>query len=280
MPRTSYARTLGTIVTETYRICGDVLPDGTFGKIWRWEEVRDAVNRAVFEAVDRTGALRYEAAIIRLVEGVNVYDLPADCVRLLRVNLHGMEGWVVLPVTVTEMDLCGSVRSGTGDPTRFFREFLEPDQIGVYPAPGQDGSSFTRDSQYGILRGIQDADGNTMPFDATIGGLRRIRGVPFTRTGDGQIIREILSPYGNMTVHYIRAPFKMVRTGDYPDSNIPEWFHSSIRYGAACNLLKYRRNKLDQVRFRRFRVKWIQALMKLQRRIEHQGPMAHATVPV
>ena len=293
MAHTSYARTLSQIVNETYRICGDVIPGGiAYGQTWRWAEVASSVNQATLEAVDRAGALREAGAIIPLYVGINVYNLPVDCVRLLRVGLHGYNGWVVMPMSVTEMDLIGADMCAWGIPLRFFREFLAPNQIGVYPAPGQDEigadgialGRFTRDSPYGLLREIRDADGHVLPYDANH-ALRQIRGVPFMRRGDGQIIREILSTGGtaqvaNLVIHYVRTPAWMVEYGDYPDYELPEWFHHNIKYGAASILLRYQRNKLDQFRAQRFKRKWQMSLLKLQHWIEHQGPMNASFTPL
>jgi hypothetical protein len=278
MPITDYAKNLYTITLETYRLCGDTLPGDERGRIWREAELVDAINRAVLFAMDRAGVLK-TTRVIPLQDGVCVYDLPSDCVRLMRVNMHGLEGYVVLPLTVTELDLKGCAMASEGDPLNFYREFLDSDQIGVYPIPSGDGSSFTRDSDYGLLRRITDADGNYVTFDAGR-PLRRIRGVPFERTGDGRIIREVISPYGNLVIHYQRAPAMMRKRSDYPDSGIPEWFHKEIKYGAGTHLLRYRRNKLDQARVMRCRRRWLSALLALQRRIEHKGPMDAQSRPI
>ena len=278
MPLTSYAKKFETIIGETRIICGDLLPDGKAGRVWHRSEVAGAVNRAVLDAIDLAGGLR-ASSVIPLTEDVNVYDLPTDCFRLTRVSMHGLEGYVVLPTTITEIDLIGGTRAATGDPVQFFREFLDQDQIGVLPIPYRTGSSFSRDSDYGLMREIGDADGNLLPFNATTGGLRRIAGIPFQRTGDGRIIREIISPYGNLVVDYIKSPKIMVRPDDYPDEDIPEWFHKDVRYGAAIALLRYRRNKLDQARLKLFGARWLRACMKFKTRIQHQGPMAVGATP-
>lgn len=278
MPWTSYAKTFNVIVSATARICGDSMTGGSNGRIWTWNEVADEVNRAVLSAVDSAGGLR-ASAVIPLLEDVNVYDLPSDCLRLTRVNMHGLEGWVVMPTSITEIDLIGGTRAATGDALQFFREFLEPDQIGVLPIPYQTGSTSSRDSSFGLLRQIKDADGNKIPFDATVGGLRRIRGVPFERTGDGRIVREVISPYGNLYISYIRSPSIMTRFTDYPDEDLPEWFHGHIRYGAAAMLLRYRRKKIDQLRAKLFGARWRNACLKLQGRLQGEGPMASMVTP-
>jgi hypothetical protein len=278
MPWTGYARTLKQITDATYRLCGDVSPLGRYGRIWHLNEVVDAINRAVLGAVDYVGGLR-ASRVIPLTEDVNIYDLPGDCLRLTRVNIHGLEGMVLLPVSITELDLAGTTREATGDPWNFYREFLEPDQIGVLPIPFQDGSSFTRDHTHGQLRQVKDADGVLLPYDANA-ALRRVRGVPFQRTGDGRIVREIISPYGNLQVSYIKSPIMMDAGEDYPDPGVPEWIHKDIKYGAAVSLLRPRRNKLDQIRCKRFDRKWLKALMRWQKLIEHQGPMASSVTPM
>lgn len=277
MPWTSYAKTFGQIVDATRRICRDVFPDGTYGRIWTKAEVGDAVNRAVLAAVDLTGGLR-ASAVIPLTEDVNVYDLPSDCVRLTRVNLHGLEGYVLFPTSITEIDLIGATRAEEGDPLYFYREFLEPDQIGVLPIPYETGSTATRDTNYGLLRQIKDADGNYVTYDANV-ALRRITGVPFQPTGEGRVIRDVLSPYGNLCIDYIRAPQKMWFDESYPDKDIPEWFHKDIRYGAAVMLLRYRKSKIEQMRAKLFGARWRKACDKLQVRIQHQGPMGQMVTP-
>jgi len=278
MPWTSYAKTFSQIIGATQRLCGDIRPTGHYGLVWTWAEVADAVNRAILTAVDLAGGLR-AGAVIPLEEGVNVYNLPGDCLRLTRVNMHGLEGYVILPTTITEIDLIGGARAATGDPVQFFRELLRQDQIGVLPIPFQDGSTFSRDSDYGLLRGVSDEDGNRLPFDGTTGGLRRISGIPFQRTGDGRIIREVISPYGNLGISYIKSPRLMKLPADYPDEDIPEWFHKDIRYGAASQLLRYRRNKLDQARFKLCSGRWLRACMKFKTRIQQQGPMSQEATP-
>ena len=120
MPWTSYAKTFSQIIKATQRICGDLRPTGHYAAVWTWAEVAAAVNRAVLTAVDLAGGLR-AGAVIPLEEGVNVYDLPGDCLQLTRVNMHGLEGYVVLPTTITEIDLIGGTRAATGDPVKFFR---------------------------------------------------------------------------------------------------------------------------------------------------------------
>jgi hypothetical protein len=280
MPLTPYSKTLDSIMLATHRLCGDAIPNGSHydGRIWRWQEVAYAINRATLEAVDRAGGLR-SARVIPLTEGVGVYDLPEDCLRLLRVNMHGMDGWIVLPTSLTELDLAQSCRVATGDPVNFYREFLKSNQIGVLPIPGRDGSTFDRDSPYGLLRQVKDEDGNLMPFDDNL-PLRGIRGVPFERSGDGSIIREIISPYGNLSIHYVRSPAKMVNLDDYPDSGIPEWFHRYLAYGASVFLMRYRRDKLSQMKVKIFGVKWSKATRRLQTQIEYAGPMSNAIHPV
>jgi hypothetical protein len=279
MPKTPYAKNLHEIVLDTYRLCGDMHPDQTYGRIWTYAEVVDEINRAVLYCIDQTGGLR-ASAVIPVIGNSNIYDLPQDCIRPLRIGFSGTQGWVLLPSSLTSyVDLPSNARVQEGNPFLFYSEYLAPNQVGVIPTPKDSGSSFSRDSQYGLLRGIRDADGNYLPFDANR-PLRGIRGVPFQRTGDGRIIREVISPLGNVYVYYVRSPSKMINRYDYPDPSIPEWIHKDIKYGAAQTLLRFRRNKLAQLKLKRSQKKWFTAVLRYQRLIETTGPMNNEARPM
>jgi hypothetical protein len=283
MPKTSYARTLHQIVIGTYRLCGDYYPNATFGRIWTYEEVVAEVNRAVLACIDQTGGLRGNAVIF-VSDNSDIYDLPQDCIRPIRIGFSGLDGWVLLPSSLTSyVDLPGHAALQEGNPYLFYGEFLAPNQIGVIPKlkDASTGFTFTRDHDHGLLRQIRDADGNYIPFDANA-PLRGIRGVPFQRTGDGRIIREVISPGGNTYIYvdYVRSPAKMIIQNDYPDPYLPEWIHKDIKYGAAQNLLRFRRNKFAQLQAKRFQKKWLKANLRLQALMEHQGPMNNEVRPM
>jgi hypothetical protein len=279
MPKTSYAKTLHQIVLATYRLCGDYYPNDTWGRIWTYEEIVAEVNKSVLKCIDESGGLRGNA-VIPVVADSDIYNLPLDCIRLLRVGFSGFDGWILTPSSLTSyVDLPSHAALQTGNPYLFYREYLAPNQIGVIPKPEDTGSTFTRDQTHGLLRAIRDAEGNYIPFDANA-PLRSIRGVPFQRTGDGRMVREIISTSGNIHIYYVRSPAKMVMRDDYPDPYIPEWVHKDIKYGAAQNLLKFRRGKLDQLRAKLCHKKWMVAIMRFQRLMEIQGPMRNEMRPM
>jgi len=266
-----FARQFYQIVDDTFRLCGDFRGAQINGRTWTRSEVRSIANEKMLELIKLSGALKTVRSI-PLLEGVNVYDLPPDCIMPLRFGMHGVDGYVLTHKSITDLDLIGCSRTTEGDPTTFYREFLAPNQVGVMPIPSRDGSTFLRSSDYGLLRQISDADGS-IPFDANR-PLRQIRGVPFVRTGDGQIIREVISPFGNLQVHYIRAP-KIIGTDEfqYPDEAIPELVHKDIKYGVAFELLKGSKKKVHRLKQQVFGMKWVETIRRLQRIVEHAGPM-------
>jgi len=270
----SYARTLRQVINDSLRLCNDYQGDGKNGKTWTWLEVRREAQGLLLDLVRRTGILK-DTQVIPLTEDDQVYDLPSDCIRLTRVNIHGYSGFILLPRQMSEDDLVGRTQDESGYPTRFFRDILPPGQIGVHPIPNQDGSSFTRDSNTGLLRQIKDADGNYIEYDANR-PLRRISGVPFTRRGRGRIIREVISPYGNIQVTFIRVPDLWVKPAAYPDSDIPEYIHKDLKYGIAARLLMGSKKKIHILKRKRFGLKWRTVIGNLQRHTEYKGPMQEA----
>ena len=266
----AYAKTLRQVVNDTFRYCNDYRGDGTNGFSWLWSEVAARANDLLLELVQKTGILR-DTQTIHLIEGTNIYDLPPDCIRPLRFMIHGLGGAIVLPRTVSELDLQGQPLAIEGDPYYFLRDHLGPSQVAFFPTPWRDGSTFTRDSDYGLLRGIEDADGY-LPFDANK-PLRRIRGVPFVRRGDGRIIREVISTYGNIQVTFVRAPERWLDPEKYPDSDIPDWIHPHLKYGVAEKVLVSSKKPLHALKLQRATLKWASARFELQRHCEHLGPM-------
>jgi hypothetical protein len=270
MGRSYYARTVAQIIDGAFRLCQDFRISGGDGRVWRYAEVLDDLNFTLIDLAKNTGILR-GIGVIPLQVNVNIYDLPSDCVRPIRFALHGLEGTVLTPTTVTTYDLRRESRTPTGDPTTFFREFLEPNQVGFFPIPSQDGSEFTRDATHGLLRKVTDADGN-IPYDAD-GPLRRIRGLPFTRGGTSRIIRETISPYGNVQVWYVRLPEKLDRQDQYPDKGIPEFIHMWLRYGVAMRMCMYSRKKIHQEKLQRFGLIWRMVVNRVKRIGQWTGPV-------
>lgn len=270
----SYALTLRDVINGALRLCNDFTEDGNDGRMFTWDEARRKLWESLIQLAVETGILK-DVQLIPLTVNSQIYDLPPNCVRLLRVQMNGPVGKIVLPKSVLEYDMAGQGISSLGDPENFFRDkYLPPNQIGFVPIPRTSGSTFTRDSDYGLLREIVDGDGNRLPFDDNL-ALRRITGVPFIRSGDGNIIRGIVSPYGNIQVTYVRVPDKWIEPGNYPDSDIPEYVHKDFKYGIAEKLLFGARKKLFQVKQKRFAWKWQNTLDDLKRYSQHMGNMAN-----
>jgi len=266
----AYAKTVRMMVNDTLRLCADYYGDGQDGRNWMWSEAQAAVKDAVFNMTRETEVLK-ESSLVPLTENVAVYDLPPNCLRILRVGIHGLAGRVVLPRAMAEYDYQQKNTSATGFPYEFFRDILSPNQIGVYPTPSQTGGDFTRDSDYGLLRQLTDADGARIPFDGNR-ALRRLAGVPFTRTGSGNIIREIIAPYGNLFLTYVRTPEFPTNPDHFIDSGIPEYVHKDIRYGAALLLLPQQSTTVTAMKVKKFAYKWKDAKFRLMTRSRHKGP--------
>jgi len=273
----AYARTIRQIINDTLRLCGDYQGDGQDGMQWLWTEMLRELKDTALEFVRRTGMLK-EYRIITLSNGTAIYDLPGDCVRILRVGIHGLSGTIVLPRSMAEYDYMQSAPSDRGYPREFFKDNLQPHQIGFWPTPNSSGSTFTRDSDYGLLRRVVDENGNELTY-AGNDALRRISGVPFVRSGRGNIIREVISPYGNILLLFVRAPEFPELPDQYIDDDIPDFYHKDFKYGVACRLMRGSRKKIHAMKLKKFQPVWDRTIKQAQRYSEHKGPMDGLTIP-
>lgn len=268
-----YAKTLQEIVDKTMRLCGDYRGAYTDGLRFTVSEVKAAVNDTVLEMIRFTGCLK-DMSVIPLIDGQQVYDLPANMIRPIRFSINGINGTVILPKQISQFDQESRAVSGEGNPINFFRDKnLGPSQVGFHPTPGATGSTFTRDNDYGLLRRVVDGDGESIDYDANR-ALRRISGVPFSRSGSGQIIRSIISDYGNIHLTFIRVPQKIEKNTDFPDADIPVYMHKDIPYGAAARLLTSSTKKIHSKKLPRFAGKWARATNNLKVRCEHKASTA------
>jgi len=272
-----YARTVLQIADDSLRLCSDFRVSGSDGRQWSWDEVITALKDTVLDLIRRTGILK-QYRTIPLEEDTAIYNLPGDCIRILRVGIHGLSGAVVLPRSMAEYDYSDHAMVDTGFPSQFFKDNLNFNQIGFYPTPAQPGSTSTRDSDYGLLCRVVDEDGNALAYDADL-PLRRISGVPFTRTGDGGIIREIISPYGNIHLLFVRAPEIPDNPNHYIDKDIPVYIQKDLKYGVADRLMAGSRKKLHLAKRKKFGPKWAGIVKDLQRRCEHKGPLDGMAIP-
>jgi len=243
MASTDLALTLADLRRRTLDLARDT--PSLVGTVWTGErfsdndQVKEYVNEAVEEFCERTSMLRTHQ-IIQLYEDVYLYDLASDVFRVSRVWFSDFSGWCVCHGHSRAWCSWGGTYDLTGDVHTYFRDLVPRGQIWVYPVPHQDGSSFIRDSEFGLLRAIRDDDGNYLTFDANR-ALRTIDGCMFEVTGAGHIIREVIVTTGNLRVDYERYPVRMSNEDDYPDSTnqeIPDHYHKVIPFLAAGNLLR------------------------------------------
>jgi hypothetical protein len=266
-----YAKTARAMTDDALRLVGDFHGSGADGKWWLYTEAVAALKWAVLELVRKTGILK-SIQVIPLKEGYYIYDLPWDCLRPLRFDTDGRSGTVISPVPISEMDYAGEDHDTDGTPTQFFKDILNHNQVGFVPNPDEAGSSYSADSDYLLLRRLTDSDGGELSYDDEL-ALRRISGAPFVRVGDGSIIRWVISPEGNITVTYVRAPSFPDDLGDYIDGEIPVWCHKDLKYGAALWLMTGYDSAIWRAKKQVFTRKWRAMLGQVQRLCEHKGPL-------
>ena len=254
-----HRRTLGDVVDQTLALCGDFRGQGLDGHWRKREEVRAVAKRTYLSLVREAGVLR-GSAVIPLIDGEYIYELPPDCLTLLicRANGVGSSSSLILPSSAREIEARGIELTSEGSPLNFLRDILNAHQIAFFPTPDSTGSSFTRDSDYGLLRAIRDADGNYLPLDANQ-PVRDIRGVPFMRSGDGSILREVISPIGNIHVTYIRTPGRFEEDTDIPDNSIPTYLHKDFKFGVAEMLLMTQSDKVSRAKTKIYGILWRRA---------------------
>ena len=130
-----YARTLLQIVDDTLRLCNDFESSGASGRMFTRAEAIERINDVVLEMASTASMLK-ATTIIRLVADTNVYDMPDDFIRFLRITLlndEGEESWVVLPRGAERVVLTGIIKDGSSLPDQFFQDTLNENQLGIWP---------------------------------------------------------------------------------------------------------------------------------------------------
>lgn len=270
MPMNPYTKTIKDIIDDTFRLAGDFRGSGVDGRRYLWSEVYDAVRDVVVDLVRRSECLK-DFAIIPVVEDTYIYDLPADCLRLLSARFNGLlDGSLILPSSVAELDYLRLPVGSGGSPSRLFADILNDGQIGFLPGSFSPGSSFTRDSLSGLLRRVTDGDAGSLTYDAE-DALRDITGTTFIRSGDGSIIRELISEAGNIVLVYVRTPEVPLDPTKTLDDGLPVAIHKDVCYGAAARMLEDSFVKLHRVKRDIFAKKWEAACADLVGVVEHGG---------
>lgn len=138
-----YARTALQIIDGAFRLCLDYRGSGADGRIWKRTEALDEFNFTLIDLAKNTGILR-GTQLIQIVAGTNIYNLPTDCIRPTRFVMNGdLSGEFLLPTSMTRVDLLRMPMTPQGNPRRFYKEFLAPNQIGFMPVPSQSGATVT-----------------------------------------------------------------------------------------------------------------------------------------
>jgi len=266
----TYEKNLRQLVNLTLRLVNDYRGDYKNGKSFTVAEVITAVNDAILELVISTGVLKNVSLIIP-TEDVQVYTLPADCLRPIQLKFNGLEGTLLLPKQVSQYDYERDPISDVGDPVTFYRDKgLAYNQIGFVPIPGEDGSQAATASA-GLLRRVSDGTDN-LTYDANR-ALRRVTGAPIEYGGSGRIVRGLASNEGNIQVHYVRNPALMAKAKDYPDTDLPTWIHKDIKFGAGRRLLRGSRVKIHAIKGVVCTNKWQMLKFRLMELTQETGPL-------
>ena len=129
-----YARTLGTVIDDTLKLCNDFTGAGNEGFRYTRAEVQFAIRTVYLEIVRSTGVLKGSDSIL-LVEDQQVYNLPTDCIYPVRAALRNGTAQVIFPKSTDETDRSFLHIGDTGKPLWTLRDNLLFNQIGVNPTP-------------------------------------------------------------------------------------------------------------------------------------------------
>ena len=178
-PRTPYAKTLGQIVDDTLRLCGDFVASGAHGRHFSWDEIATAVNDCLLLICRELGFLK-TWGLVNMVAGSAIYNFPPDCERPIRMLIRGTRSFVIWPASIDQIDLYGGYLRATGTVSNFFRRYLAYNQFAVIPVPLNSGDTWTANpSSLGIPRYVVGADGLQMQQSGQ-GALRYVGGMPVT----------------------------------------------------------------------------------------------------
>jgi hypothetical protein len=140
----THALLLRDIINQTLRMCQDYFGEGYIaGRTWTRAQVIIAINQALLEWSRVTGFLRGEDTV-NLTEGTKTYDLPDDCLQLLRVAFYDDNAcaWVGEPTNITDRDLASLPITGSSVPIKFFLEHLAYSKFGFQPNVGDDYTAY------------------------------------------------------------------------------------------------------------------------------------------
>jgi len=268
------AHTVERVINDALKLAGDYRGNRRDGRRWLRVEVMAVLNRVLFQMARSTGALR-TVYLLPVVEGQQVYTLPADCIQILSARLDGLTGQVVLPTSVGEHDHTGRRIDQVGRPEYAFADTLAYNQIGLLNVPGSDGAQCIRTADVGVIRFLETADGTRITTESDGPAIRTVGGVPLIRTAEGGILRGVVPIAGNIITTYIRKPM-VASEGDIPPG-LPGWCLRRLRFGAAAELLAMSRKRMDQAKARVYRSRWERSTASLRRHSQYLGNLEDMT---
>lgn len=234
-------------VTDTTRYSPD---QGSATYTW----IDRALNRGQREFVTKTLCLKSQA-ILELKSGYSAYRLPGDFIDLEAAYLYDaalQNGYRELTIkTIEELnDEYSDYRTTSGDPTLCYLDRKHGSSwfLGLYPIPNADGGTITYDATYGgiyyYLCPIYEhgSDYQTVMYsNGTVGYM--------LMNDDYGIHPKIDAMDGNVLLEYYRLPIELT-TNDatmYPE--LQKEFHEALIWFAAGDLLLD--NPEDSVEYKR-----------------------------
>ena len=204
--------TYGNLKDLAYDLCGDdkdtpvYVPSASMDVFF---------NAALGRMVDESDCIERRMSI-DLTADTGVYDLPSNCVKVLRVTFEGM---AIRPVTKHYLRSIDQEWADTsGDPSLYYLDGLDG-QIGLYPKPDTTAATTSLTSEDGALAAV---DGYAVTSEDGFFAHR-----DFMEAEDGAYVGE---GTGHLVVEYLASPYVLGTEGNAPE--IPVWAYAGLLFGA------------------------------------------------
>ena len=135
-----YSLTLGDIIDQTLKNCGDYRGAGNEGFRFSRAQIIRAFNALYLDLAKEYRFLR-KTDIVQLIADQEVYSLPTDAIIPVRYSFEGDSSTLLLPMELKEMDVLGHLRSFSGTPTFMWVGNLPINQFGMNPVPSVTGNT-------------------------------------------------------------------------------------------------------------------------------------------
>lgn len=237
------ALTLAQLRTEARLYLMNTIDD-TESFSWSDDELNQYLNEAVLYTQSLTKIFE-DIAILTVVAGQVVYNLPSDADQLKRVTFDG----VFLPQTNEyELDRDNpNWRVATaGNPVRFYLNQFN--QLSLFPTPSTTGVFYTFSAEKGEACEFTLIDGVTVDsavtfnqnfgfvigYTDTAGGIVRIVSTspqePFINNPDVGLVIEFDTDESNLSFTFAKTPDEMGQDTDVPQ--LPAFLHPALTYFA------------------------------------------------